>query len=288
MKRVQIVLSPPESKRLLCQALLEYGPVKNALSNGIVAVHPSSSTYHLYSILVGRRPEGVWMAGMIIPRGTCIEGRCHAEFEADGYDDLSNPANFPYTWVFRAGQLDPEPIKLSDILAQIGKGDIYVKGVNAADAYGYTGVLMASLAGGTIGLTIKAAKKQKFDLICMAGLEKFIPGSIKEVAPETGRPITKDALGIPCGLLPIKRPAFSEITAFQELYGVKAIPVASGGVGGAEGSIMLVLKGEEDNLIRAMEGIKNIKGTPSPEVKIPDCKTCHSPGCLFAGQEIRW
>ena len=124
MKRIQVVLNPSESKKLICRGLIEYEPIKKALNEGIVAVHPSSTTYYIKEMITGQKPEGVWMAGMIIPRGTCIEGKCQQKFEEDQYQELSVPDNFPFTWVFHKGEFKTGA-KLSDILSQMGKEDVY-------------------------------------------------------------------------------------------------------------------------------------------------------------------
>ncbi|MFC1824140.1 hypothetical protein ACFL9T_15625 [Thermodesulfobacteriota bacterium] len=286
-KRVQVVLRPAESKKLIAKAILELDAVKQALKGGILAIHPSSTTYFIREMLSGDKPEGVWLVGMIAPRGTCIEGICHRAFEEDNYDDLSNPDNFPFTWIYKRGKLQ-EALKLGDLLSEMGEGDVYIKGVNAIDTYGHVGVLLASLAGGTIGRAFKAQKKRQFQMVYVAGQEKLIAGPIKEVAKETGRAITSDALGIPCGLWAIEAEAFTEIEAFRILAGVEAVSIAAGGVGGAEGSIMLVLKGEESNVNLAMNLAKEVKGAKLPDVLVPECQACHSPGCLFAGQTISW
>ena len=70
------------------------------------------------------------------------------------------------------------------------------------------------------------------------------------------------------------------------LTGVEAIPIAGGGVGGAEGALMFVIKGQENEVEGTMKLVKGIKGATLPEVVMPDCQTCHFPGCYFAGQEI--
>ena len=41
---VQVVITPTEAKRLLSKAVLQLDEVKKALDNGIIAVHPSSTT----------------------------------------------------------------------------------------------------------------------------------------------------------------------------------------------------------------------------------------------------
>lgn len=287
VKRVQIVLNPTESKKLISLALLELDVVKKALKDGILAIHPSSSTYFMMEQILGQKPEGVWLVGMITHKGTCIEGISHQAFEEDGYDSLSDPKNFPFTWIFDKGRFETGT-RLADLLNRMGPDDVYVKGVNAFDAHGQVAVLLASLAGGTIGRAVKAQKRNGFQILYPAGQEKFIAGSLKEVVRETGRPRTADALGIPCGILPINQPPFTEKEAYQVLAGVEVIPIASGGVGGAEGSIMLVLKGDPERVDLAMELTRKVKGARLPEITIPDCLGCHSPGCLFAGREIVW
>ena len=285
--RAQVVLTPSESKKLMAKAILEMENVKKALSQGILAIHPSSSTYFLVDALARQCKQQIWLIGMIAPRGTCVEGKTQRVFEDDKYQDLTDPANFPFSWVFRKGKLQ-EGLRLSDVLDEMGSDDVYIKGVNAVDSHGYVGVLLASLAGGTIGKALAAQKKRGLHIIYVAGLEKFIPTSIRAIAQETGRDKTEDALGIPCKLLPIKDTCITELEAFKILTGVEAIPVASGGVGGAEGSVMMVIKGQDSEVKRAMEVAKEVKGAKLPKVEFPDCLTCHFPGCYFSGKQIDW
>jgi hypothetical protein len=287
MMRAQVVLTPAESKKLIAKAILEMENVKKALCQGILAIHPSSSTYFIMETLAGHIKQQIWLIGMIAPRGACVEGKTQRAFEEDHYQDLSDPANFPFSWVFREGKLQ-EGLKLSDVLDEMGKGDVYIKGVNAVDSHGYVGVLLASLAGGTIGKALAAQKKKGFQAIYVAGLEKFVPTSIRDVAKETGRDKTEDALGIPCRLLPIKEGCITEIEAFKILTGAEAVPIAVGGVGGAEGSVVMVIKGQESEVKKTMEVAKEVKGTRLPKVEFPDCLTCHFPGCYFSGKRIEW
>jgi len=237
--------------------------------------------------ITGKKPDGIWLIGMIAPRGGCVEGLTQRAFEEDKYQELTDPANFPFSYILRKGKYEGK-VKLIEVLNEMQEEDVYIKGVNAFDADGHIGILLASLAGGTIGKALAAQREKKFKILYVAGLEKFIPASIRNVAKETGRANTSDALGIPCGLLPIKADPITEIQALKMLAGVEAIPIAAGGVGGAEGSVMMVIKGEESNVTRAMKMVKEIKGARLPEVIMPDCQTCHFPGCYFSGKKIDW
>jgi hypothetical protein len=283
--RAQIVLRPAESKKLIAKAVLEMDTVKKALKEGIITIHPSSTTYHMFEYITGEKPEGVWLIGMICPRGTCLEGITQLEFERDKYDELGDPANFPFSWVFKKGTYISGS-RLEDVLEEMGEGDIYVKGVNAIDSYGNIGVLIASLAGGTISKAALAQRRKGFQIIYVAGLEKFIPSSLKEVIKETGRDRTDAAFGIPCGLWVKKESCITEIDAFTSLTGVETIPIAAGGVGGAEGSVVFVLKGEDETVQKALELYKEMKGAQLPEIRLPDCLMCNFPGCNLAGKEI--
>ncbi len=287
MMRVQVVLRPAESKKLICKAVLEMDSVQKALKEGIVVIHPSSTTYFMFEHITGKKPEGIWLVGMLAPRGACVEGLTQKAFEEDKYQELSDPANFPFSWFFRKGKYE-KGLKLANVLSEMKEGDIYIKGVNAIDSHGYVGVLLASLAGGTIGKALAFQKERQFQIIFVGGLEKFILTSIHDVAKETGRANTSDALGIPCALLPIKAEPVTEVRAFKMLFGVEAIPMGAGGVGGAEGSVMMVIKGEEPDVKKAMTLVKGLKGAQLPKVIFPDCRTCHLPGCYFSGMEIDW
>jgi hypothetical protein len=118
----------------------------------------------------------------------------------------------------------------------------------------------------------------------LAGIEKFVPSSLFAATKESGREKTSAALGSPCGLFPIKAEPFTEIDAFRVLSNVEAIPIAAGGVGGAEGSVMFILKGEENNVENAMSLVKAVKGIKLPPLILPDCLECHFPGCYFSGK----
>ena len=76
----------------------------------------------------------------------------------------------------------------------------------------------------------------------------------------------------------------TEIEAIEILFALKAVHYASGGWGGAEGSVTLIVDGEEEDVNRCLDLIEEIKGEPPlPAVKGP-CKCCGAP-CSFDGKE---
>jgi hypothetical protein len=64
-------------------------------------------------------------------------------------------------------------------------------------------------------------------------------------------------MGIPVGLIPVPGKVITEIEAIDILSGAEAVPVAAGGLGGAEGSTTLVLQGLEEKVNRALQIIPN-------------------------------
>jgi hypothetical protein len=59
----------------------------------------------------------------------------------------------------------------------------------------------------------------------------------------------------------------ARVEALRILVQVDAIPIAAGGIGGAEGSIILLVKGSEEQVKKAMSIVEKIKG--EPQVKEP-------------------
>lgn len=276
----EIVLTPSESKKLISLAILELPVVKNAFKDGIVALHPSSTTVFLYKEIVGRWPQGVWVSGVVAPQGLCSSlemVRIKAARPPGRHDSGKNL----YTWFFKKGVLQ-EPIPLNEILSQMGPEDIYVKGANALDPQGNVGVLYASPTGGTIVKVIAAQRKRGFHLLFAIGLEKLIPVSIAEASRKAKLMKVNKAMGIPCGMIPVQGDRIDEVRALKVLCRVDATPIAAGGLGGAEGSTVLALSGSEPEVQRCMEMLKTLKGARLPVLNLPDCDSCIDPGCHLA------
>ena len=168
--RAQVVLTPAESKKLISKAVLQMEPVKKALRDGLLVVHPSTSTYFILEELLGESPGGVQVVGIVVPRGTCISGRAldATTYRVPGKTGAQYSANH---WTFRQGK--PERgAYLIDTLNEMKPGDVYIKGANALDTEGKAGVLLAQRDGGTIGRTIGASRRNGFQIIVPIGLDR--------------------------------------------------------------------------------------------------------------------
>lgn len=265
--QAQIVLTPTESKKMIARAVLQLPRVQRALQEGILVIHPSSSTIFIYQELFGEYPEGLWVCGAVAPHGLTGSKQAEEMIRTRGSGPHDPRKVSRQAWFIRKGILQP-PTPLGDILDQMGEGDVYIKGVNAVDSEGNAGVLFANPhgGGGTIGKVLTAQKEKKFDILLPAGLEKLILGSVINACHAADR---KAALpmGLPCGLYPVKGEIINEIDAIGILSGAKAAQLAAGGLGGAEGAVILAIDGEDSQVGQANKEVRLVKGAMLPKLE---------------------
>ena len=83
------------------------------------------------------------------------------------------------------------------------------------------------------------------------------------------------------GMLHMPGFVIREMEAMQLLADVEVIPIAGSGIGSGEGTVTLLVQGEEGEVEKAWEIVQSIKGEPQLEEKRSDCKTCPIPGDPF-------
>jgi hypothetical protein len=247
------VLNASESRRLLAKATAALPEVKNAWKNGTIIIARGITnayvTEELFHISV--EPKAGQTIGLV----------------CNGITD-ANPGPPPSTWhVIRKGK----PLEGADSNVEIlsfGPEDVFIKGANAVDAEGNAGVYSSSVKGGTIGMAWPIVTPRGSHLIIPVSLEKMV-ASVMEAAEHTGIYRFTYSTGLPVKLMPVPlAKVVTEIQAFAILAGVRAYHIGSGGVGGSEGSVHLAVEGEEENVEKAFELVKSIKG--EPPVSLPD------------------
>jgi len=259
-------LTSSESKRLLGKAVASLPEVQHAMQNGYLVVgRGSTNAFILEELMNSPMDKERYMAGQIIKGVLCVMGQ-----------DLRNK---PIT--FHKGEV--QTVEPGSVIDKMTPGDILIKGGNAVDPFGNVGVLMAGPGGGTMGQFYMALKAQGVEAIYPVGLEKLIP-SVEEAARYGGKMALGRTIGCRVGMACVADGrVITEIEAIDILFGLKAIHYASGGWGGAEGSVTLLVEGEDDDVNRCLDQIEGIKGEPPlPGVKGP-CKTCGAP-CSFQGK----
>jgi hypothetical protein len=285
----QVNLTPTESKKLMAKAIARMGIVKRAVEEGMVVIHPSSSTYFLSEELTGENPRyDSWVCGSITPKGLCVEMGIMSNPVARENKALC-PGGFPFQVIVKGGEASTGRT-LASILEEMGPRDVYVKGVNALDMDRNVGVLIGHHSGGgTIGKVLAAQRRASFNIIWVAGLEKLIPTPIDEAMKALRRRDVDYAMGMVVGMVPIKGGiVISEPEAFSILAGCTAIPVAGGGIGGAEGSVTLILEGSEDAVRAAISYAEQSKGARLPQVRLRSCTGCRNADCQFPVGKKPW
>jgi hypothetical protein len=276
--RYLVVLTATEGKQFIAKSLVrKSAPFKQALEKGTLLLHPSTSTSFIYEELTGERPRGLCYIGAIAPRGTCIS----TEFEEivaerkKGFDQR----DVTYSWVFKKGQYTPG-VPLGECLGSMGPGDFYVKGVNLIDRDGHAGVLTANPDGGTITRAMAKSRERKFDLMLLATINKVLNIPIEEAIKIAGRDKLDGAMGIPTSVFKIPGIVMTEVEAFG-LHGVKAVPIASGGLAEAEGAGVFVIDGTEKDVNGCVDLVHGCKGAHL-DVRFPVCENCRYDKCTLS------
>jgi hypothetical protein len=108
--------------------------------------------------------------------------------------------------------------------------------------------------------------------------------SVEKAAAACGAKRFDYCMGADFGLmiLPNAIP-ITEIRALEILFGVKAVHVASGGIGDSTGAVTLVAEGKEEAVQNTMEFIKTIKGEPPVPGAPKLCASCRY-DCVYTGE----
>jgi hypothetical protein len=260
-------LTSSESKRLLGKAVAAMPEVQQAKDNGYLVVgRGSTNAFILEELLKSKMDKERYVAGQVIKGVLCV---------------LPTGLRAKPVTLHKGEVLNVEP---GDVIDKLTPGDVLIKGANAVDPFGNVGVVMAGPGGGTMGQFYMALKAQGVMTIYPVGLEKLIP-SVEEAARYGGKLLLGRTIGCRVGMaLVADGRIVTEIEAIEILFDLKAVHYASGGWGGAEGSVTLIVEGEEKDVNRCLDFIEGIKGEPPlPAAKGP-CKSCGAP-CSFDGKE---
>jgi len=242
-----VVLNPSESRRLLAKATAALPEVQHALRHGTVIIARGITNAYVTEELLGITVE---------PKAGLTLGMVAAGLTTG---NAGPPATTHH--VIRQGKVVEGADSKQEILS-FGPDDVFIKGANAIDPEGHAGILTSSLVGGTIGMAWPVVTARGSHLVMPVGLEKLIP-SVIDAAKCTGIYHFTWSTGLPARLTPVVLgKVVTEIQALAVLAGVKATHVASGGVGGSEGAVVLSIEGEWSRVEKAFEIVKAIKGEP--------------------------
>ncbi len=251
------ILTPAAGKRLIGKALAAHPVVSSVLKKGtLVIVAGTTNGYVAEEVLssIGQEKEFTgrrFFRGITLPRfhPTTDTGR------------LANENRFPGDVVIKNG-IWIEGQTIFDVVDDLKKGDLILKGANAIDlAHKRAAILIGDPKAGTAGVALQAVYGRRVGLIIPVGLEKRIHGDLDQIAREMNSPSATGPR-----FLPVPGQVFTEIDAIKLLTGAEAAIIASGGVGGAEGSVWLSVDGTEEQSADCQSIIEGVISEPPFEL----------------------
>jgi hypothetical protein len=246
VQQATVVLNPAESKRLLAKTVAGLPEVKNAFANGRLSVSTCSTSALLLEELTGEKLSAYCY---------CIGMVANGMLTASHKDDREIARFF-----VKGERVEQDAWTFLDTFE---KGDAVIKGANAVDPYGNAGVLTSNNQSGTIGALVSLLAVRGLPIIMPVGLEKLV-ASVVDAAAGWGQLTLARSMGDPVWLYPVTCGlVMTEIQALGLLAGVRARHVASGGFGGSEGAVVLLLEGYEENIEKAWDIVAGVKGEPA-------------------------
>ena len=244
--RASVVLTPAESKRLMAKAVARMEEVRIAMETAYVIVCSGSTT-----TLVAQELFGISIDVSTFTCGLSISGvLCNSDRDIRG--------EFPL--IAHKGELIDATI--DEALNDFHRETVIIKGANAVDRDGFVGIITSGYTGGSLAQVIGTSVSQGLQIICPVGLEKAV-FSVPRVARYTGGKRFDYSMGADYGLFVLSNAeVITEIEAVALLSGAQAFHVASGGIGGSEGAVILVIDGNEQEVRSAIELVNGVKGEP--------------------------
>ena len=258
----QIILTPWESRRLIAKAVMQLPEVQYALRQGIVCVARGTTTAFIMDEILTSFQKETYVMGCVEPDRLCLVQK------ENQLPEMS----------FIKGEV--KHIPSAEVIKDMGSKDVFIKGANAVDCNFEAGILLGSSEGGTVGRAIGAIYAKGINFVIPVGLEKLIPYPVKEASLYTGITRVDYSMGMPVGLFPVRGKVITEIQALEH-FGITAVPIASGGVNGAEGATILSIQGENATVQKVMELIKETKGERPLRIPSGDCTKCDHSSCAW-------
>jgi len=243
--QTQVVFTSSQSKRLIAKGIKAWEPIRQAMRNGIVAVAKGTTNAYILEELAGSPYEkSHYVTGRTAPAG------------ADSSWAKADAAEV----IFEKGV--PVTGKSAvETVPRMTAGDVFLKGANALNYdTGQVAILIGHPTGGTMGGALGGLVSRRVRLVHPVGLEKSVPGDLAVAARRLAE--EGPSAGECYGLWVSQGEAFTEIEALETLFDVEALPVAAGGIAGAEGAVTLAVFGEKTQLEKVLQFVKEIQKEP--------------------------
>ncbi len=262
---ILISLTPSESKRLIGIAVAQMVEVKTALSENKILISNGTTTAYVAEEILG-----IHLDIERFPCGVITDGvQCQSP-DSRVRSILIDKGKFVQT-----DETISDYEELKDWIEGFGPNDIYIKGANAVDKEGNAGYLLAHPEGGNIMLALPKIAAQGSRFIIPVGLEKMVASVADAGRAVKGIRNYDYSYGRGCGYITITNGIIiTEIEAISMLTGATATHVASGGVGGSEGSVTLSISGKKEDVEKAVGIFNRVKGEDPVESWKKKCGDC--------------
>ncbi len=255
MSVAQFTLTVNEGKWFIAEALCRQQFVKDALDNGKIVIKGGTTTSCIAEILAGEKSR---ICGRITARG------------AVGALENGNGA---HTLLLHNGNISNIDADIDERLMELSDGDVVFIGANLIDVCGNAAMMAGSPAGGSFGRASSALMTEGARVIITAGLEKLTMGIIKDAIRKSRRKSVDYSMGMSCGLFPIEGEIVTEIEAAMLLGKVDVNVIGRGGIQGAEGATVLQIEGDDDEVMKVLGIVKQVKDRPisGEETSLVEC-----------------
>jgi len=238
------VIGVAQGKRVIAKAVAVHPEIQRAMDSGKIAICAGTTNSYILEELLGEKIQPFsFTTGLTL---------------LNQKPNISSDLERSTVVLFDHGKPDFSR-NAGDLVAELGIGDIFIKGCNALNyEQDVAGLLIGHPTGGTIGATIGTLISKKIRIMIPAGLEKCIPFDLIEIARDQFEDTDTQAHSI----FPFTGEIITEIEALEILTDIEAVQIAAGGILGAQGAVWLMLEGSKEQIDKALDIINNTKDEP--------------------------
>ena len=261
--KAQIVLTVNESKKIIAKAICSLPEVKNALARKKILLKGGTTVSAIAEELVG---IPLRICGRISKRGTVSSQIILVKH--------------PHSILVEKGKTKNIDDNIVEVVKNLGRGDIIIISGNALDSQKNVGIMAGSVSGGNAGMAVSGMFSEGAEVIIPIGLEKLIPGTIRDASIIAGRKDVDVSYGMAVGLIPLYGKVVTEKDAVETLAKLNCTVIGKGGILGAEGSTVMVVEGLDKEVKKILKVIKEVKGADisGQRESLEECKK-GSPSC---------
>jgi hypothetical protein len=228
--KIETVLTVAQSKRLIAKGVVRHPIIRAAYQVGTIGICRGTTCSSVAEEFLDRTIERFsYTTGLTLPKKPV--------------PDIEPTKTVMHDIIIRRGEIHMDGETVIEASKNMRAGDVIIKGANALNyEKGVAGCLVGHPVGGTVGGFWGPLFGKKLRLVIPVGLEKQIAGDIIDLSRECMEENPGNSL------MPMTGIIITEIEAIGILTGAVARQIAAGGIRGAEGSVRLLVSGDEKQM----------------------------------------